>query len=124
MTPEMMRSQWELYSKAWSAGSGEERKGLLSQCLLADFGYVDPRIECHGYGEITKLMEAFQERQPGGRFALRSIFAHHGTALVNWQLVTRDGTASNLGFDFVKFDESGKIRDVTGFFVPPAANES
>ena len=116
MSPEAMREQWEGYGKAWSAVSDAERETLLSQSLANYFHYIDPRIECHGQQDVIQNLEAFQQRQPGGRFALKSILTHHDTALVNWQLIKGDGTAANLGFDFVRFDQSGHIHEITGFF--------
>lgn len=119
MTPEEMRSKWELYAKAWSPVSDAERKQLLHDSLAQDFSYIDPRIECHGQKEVVTNLEAFQQRQPGGSFALRSILPHHDVALVNWQLIKQDGTEANQGFDFVRFNGSGLIAQITGFFVPP-----
>lgn len=122
MSPEEMRAKWELYGKAWSPVSDAERKQLLQDSLTPDFSYVDPRIECHGQQEVIHNLEAFQQRQPGGSFALRSMLPHHEVALVNWQLIKKDGTAANQGFDFVRFAPSGLIASITGFFVPPNAS--
>jgi len=77
MTAEEMRSKWELYSKAWSPVSDAEQKELLNDSLTQDFSYIDPRIECHGQEEVIPNLETFQQRQPGGSFALRSILAHN-----------------------------------------------
>ena len=124
MTPESMREQWELYAKAWSPVSDRERKDLLTRSLAVDYHYIDPRIECRGHAEVIQNLEAFQQRQPGGSFALKSILTHHNILLVNWQLMKRDGTAANLGFDFVRFDSSEHIEEITGFFVPPSTPPS
>jgi hypothetical protein len=70
---------------------------------------------------MQKNLEAFQGRQPGGRFALRDCLPHHDVALVNWQLIKGDGTASNTGYDFVQFAPSGQIARITGFFAKPSA---
>ncbi len=119
MNPEEMRSKWELYAKAWSPVSDAERKQVLEHSLSPDFFYVDPMIECHGQKELIVNLEAYQQRQPGGSFVLRSFLPHHDVALVNWQLIKKDGTAANLGSDFVRFTGSGLIASITGFFVPP-----
>lgn len=120
MSPEEMRSKWEMYGKAWSPITEAERKQLLQNSLTPNFSYIDPRIECHGHADVIRNLEAFQQRQPGGSFALKSILPHHDVALVNWQLIKPDGTGANLGFDFVRFAPSGLIESITGFFVPPS----
>ncbi len=120
MESEAMRAQWERYGESWSAVSDTERRDLLTLSLTPDFFYVDPRIECRGHEDIVKLMEAFQQREPGGSFALKSMLTHHDAALVNWQWIQRDGAATSLGFDCVRFDISGRTEEITGFFVPAA----
>jgi hypothetical protein len=59
---------------------------------------------------MMKNLEAFQERTPGGSFALRDILPHHDVALVNWQLVKSDGTATNKGYDSVRPTDSAGNR--------------
>jgi hypothetical protein len=107
--PDQMRATWELYGKAWAAESDPERRSFLSQAVTADFTYFDPRIVCEGQEQMMKNLEAFQERTPGGSFALRDILPHHDVALVNWQLVKSDGTATNKGYDSVRFNDAGLI---------------
>jgi SnoaL-like domain len=121
MKPEDMSAQWELYARAWSAVSDPERTDILHKALAPSFTYMDPRIECKSASEMQKNLEAFQGRQPGGRFALRDCLPHHDVALVNWQLIKGDGTASNTGYDFVQFAPSGQIARITGFFAKPSA---
>jgi SnoaL-like domain len=121
MKPEDMSAQWELYARAWSAVSDPERTDILHKALAPSFTYMDPRIECKSPSEMQKNLEAFQGRQPGGRFALRDCLPHHDVALVNWQLIKGDGTASNTGYDFVQFAPSGQIARITGFFAKPSA---
>jgi hypothetical protein len=121
MKPEELCAQWEVYAKGWSAVSDAERQELFHKALSPTFTYLDPRIECKNQAEMLKNLEAFQERQPGGRFALRECLPHHDVALVNWQLIKGDGTPSNVGYDFVQFAPSGLIAKITGFFGRPSA---
>jgi len=77
MNVEEKRAQWELYGRAWSPVSDAERQQLLKDTLSHDFYYIDPRIDCHGHADvIANLFQAFQQCQPGGSFALRSIIAY------------------------------------------------
>jgi hypothetical protein len=111
-----MRARWERYAMAWGPVGAEERKQILNETLAEGFHYLDPRIECHGQDEVTRNLEAFQQRQPGGGFVLRDILAHHNVAMVSWQLIKKDGEASNRGHDVARFDQAGFIKDITGFF--------
>lgn len=121
MTSDDMRLKWELYARAWSAKTDAERNRILDEVLSADFTYLDPRIACGSHAEVASNLKAFQERQPGGSFALRDILAHHDFAMVSWQLIQGDGTATNHGYDIVRFTDAGQLANITAFFAKPAS---
>jgi hypothetical protein len=122
MTSDDMRAKWELYAKAWSAQNDADRNRILNEVLSADFTYLDPRISCRTHAEVAANVKAFQERQPGGSFALRDILTHHDVAMVNWQLIQADGAATNRGYDIVRFTDAGQFAGITAFFAKPTSS--
>ena len=67
----------------------EERKQILNETLAEGFHYLGPRIECHGQEDVTRNLEAFQQRQTGGSFVLLDILGHHNVAMISWQLIKK-----------------------------------
>ncbi len=118
---EEFRSTWELYAKAWTAVSTVERQHLLEQSVGSDCIYSDPLVQCRGLGELIAYIEQFQQGLPGGAFSTQEFDEHHDQALATWNMVDARGTVLNPGTSFVRFDESRRLAQMTGFFSVPKA---
>ena len=106
---------YQQYVEAWSAISDENRRSILQSVVEPEVIYRIPRMEGTGHAIILQDMTEFQEKFPGGRFALHSVSEHHDLALMEWQLILPDGTASVLGHDAVQVSPDGKLARITTF---------
>ena len=89
--------RYRQYVEAWAAISDQERRAILNSVLATDIHYRIPRMEGTGHSIVIEDMNAFQEKFPGGKFALRSVSEHHDVALMEWQLILPDGTPAVVG---------------------------
>ncbi len=110
------RTTWEIYAKAWSGVDAAERQALLDQSVHPDCLYTDPMVQCRGHRELIAYLEQFQIGLPGGSFKTHSFRNHHDQALADWDMLDGSGSSANLGTSFVRFDESGRLVQITGFF--------
>ncbi len=121
MQPEIMRSTWDVYAKAWSNISAEERQRLLNESVSKACVYTDPRALCHGHAELTAHIQSFQKMVPGGGFETEAFTMHHNHALAHWRTVDASGAALPSGVDALVYDDEGLLVQITGFPVPPQA---
>ena len=113
--PSKVLDLYKHYVEAWSAISDQDRRSILETVLETEIAYRVPRIEGAGHVIVIEDMNAFQEKFPGGRFALRSVSEHHDVALMEWQLILPDGTPSVLGHDAIRVAPGGKIGQIITF---------
>lgn len=106
---------YKQYVEAWSAISDDERRNILGSVLDTDVVYRVPRMEGTGHAIVIEDMNEFQAKFPGGKFALRSVSEHHDVALMQWQLILADGTASVLGHDAIRMAPEGKLGQIITF---------
>ena len=65
------------------------------------------------------------EQFPGYRFRQTSpVDVHHDRARWGWELVSAEGVPYVAGVDYALLDADGRLREVTGFFEPPAAQSA
>jgi hypothetical protein len=106
---------WKEYATAWTNVSDEERRQILDRVLTADLAYSGPTGISIGHEGVLKDIESVQTKAPGASFVARSAFAHHEFALIEWQLILPDGTASSMGFDSIRLSTTGQIEGIVWF---------
>ena len=113
--PSKAAQLYKRYATAFSAISDEERRKILNSTVETTVTYRIPRMEGTGHQIILDDIHEFQTKWPGGRFALHSVSEHHDVALMEWQLILADGTASVRGHDAVRITPEGKLAQIITF---------
>jgi len=114
------RDAWNLYERylaGWRAVPDAEREQLTAAVVAADAHYKTRNHETGGRATMIADMAAFQQRFPGGHFAIGDVATHHDVALLTWILVKADGTEVARGHDQLRVAD-GKIVDILTF--PPS----
>lgn len=112
------------YLTAFAEPDENVRRELVGRCFAPDATLADPPFEATGHDQLVATFGGVVEHYPDHRFVRTSgVDEHHGTARYSWSLVAPDGSAPFTGIDIVRFDETGMIAAVTGFFgeLPAAA---
>lgn len=114
------RSTYLLYLDAWSDVTSEKRTSILEQTVSADLGYLDAMTKRRGRADLAAHLAAFQQRRPGFRFGLTSLLVHERQGLAEWAMIDPAGKTVVTGYDALRFDDAGRIREITGFASTPA----
>lgn len=104
---------------AYCDGDSARRAAAVARTWCADGRLVDPPLQSRGHDGISAQAEALLSQFPGHSFRRCSgIDQHNGFARYEWQLCNAEGQAVVQGCDFAEFDDSGRLRQVVGFFGP------
>jgi hypothetical protein len=106
---------YKRYATAFSAVSEQERRSILEAVLDEEVVYHTPNTEGTGRSIVIDDINGFQAKFPGGSFALHSVSEHHDVALMEWQLILADGTASVRGHDAIRVTPQGKFGQIITF---------
>lgn len=111
---------WEVYTGSWSEPDKAQRQMIFDQCLHPECEYSDANIVVVGHAGLSEYMTGFQKNVPGGRFVTTSFVEHHGRTLAHWDMVI-GGQVVGQGASFAHFHADGRLRQMTGFSLPGAA---
>lgn len=111
-----LRKTWERYASAWKAPSADEKRALLDGATLPNAVYTDPLHRTETRDALIEYMLEFHRQVPGGHFETTWFMSHHGCGAARWCMRGADGTALGEGVSYVVFDDSGRLRSMTGFF--------
>jgi hypothetical protein len=107
----------EAYLQAYSEPDADRRRELIERAFTPDATLADPPFEAAGHDALHATFGAVLDQYPRHAFRRTSdVDAHHDAARYQWQMVGPDGTVAFAGTDVVRFDRSGKIASVVGFF--------
>ena len=115
----------DTYLAAWNETDPTRRLTLVQQAWAADGRLIDPPLAAEGHAAISEMAAALQGQFPGQRFRRAStIDTHHDYLRFAWELVAPDGTVTLAGMDVGELAADGRLRRITGFFGPLAAEQS
>jgi hypothetical protein len=114
MTNQEAWAIYQSYVNGWKSISAAEREQIATAVLAPEVRYATPRHESGGRHTIIGDEAAFQERFPGGHFAIGDVSAHHDVALLTWVLVKADGAEVARGHDQIRV-AAGKIVELITF---------
>ena len=114
-----LESIWETYVSAWKLTSKAAQRERLGGCLAADCVYTDPLTVARGVEALLEYMAAFHEQVPGGHFVTVQFFSHHERCAARWKMVNATGEPLDEGVSYGEYDETGRLKRMTGFFNPP-----
>lgn len=107
----------EAYLRAYSEPDGDRRRELIEQAFAPDATLADPPFDAAGHDALHATFGAVLDQYPRHSFRRTSdVDEHHDVARYRWQMVGPDGTVAFAGTDVVRFDGTGKIASVVGFF--------
>ena len=110
------------YFAMWNESDPGRRRELIEATWSPDASYVDPMFAAEGPDALDALVARVHTQFPGHRFRLTgAVDAHHDRARWSWELAGPDGRPPVVaGVDFAVLAPDGRLREVTGFFEPPA----
>ena len=110
------------YFAMWNETDPARRHEVIATTWSRDASYVDPLFAAEGAAALDGLVAGVHEQFPGHRFRLTgAVDIHHDRARWGWELAGPDGgPAVAVGVDFAVLALDGRLREVTGFFEPPA----
>jgi hypothetical protein len=107
----------EAYLQAYSEPDADRRRELIEQAFAPDATLADPPFDAAGHDALHATFGAVLDQYPRHAFKRTSeVDEHHDAARYRWQMVGPDGTVAFAGTDVVRFDGTGKIASVVGFF--------
>ncbi|MBA3906642.1 MAG: nuclear transport factor 2 family protein [Pseudonocardiales bacterium] len=103
------------YIAAWNTEDDAERREAVATAFAPDATYTDPLADVAGHDGIAALIAGAQQQFAGWTFRLAGpVDGHHGQARFTWTLGP-DGQEVVVGFDVVRLDDGGRIKEVLGF---------
>jgi hypothetical protein len=115
----------DTYLAAWNETDATRRLALVEQAWSSDGCLTDPPLAAEGHTAISEMAAALHGQFPGHRFRRASaIDMHHDALRFAWELVAPDGTVALAGMDVGQLAADGRLRRITGFFGPLAAEQS
>ena len=113
----------EAYFAMWNETDPARRRAAIERAWATDASYLDPMFAAEGADGLEALVAGVHQQYPGHRFRLTDpVDAHHDRARWGWEFVGPDGGTSVVaGVDFAVLAPDGRLRQVTGFFAPPAS---
>ena len=106
----------------WNEPDSDRRPALIEATWSPGASYVDPMFAAEGAAALDALVAGVHQQFPGHRFRLtQPLDVHHDRARWGWELVGPDGVPVAAGVDFAVLAPDGRLREVTGFFEPPAS---
>lgn len=110
---------WETYASSWGAKTAEKKRSLYEQSLAEDCTYTDPLTQRRGFDELLAYMTEFHQMIPGGHFHTLEFIAHNDRSVARWELRDGDENVVDTGISYGEYGPDGKLKTMTGFFVPP-----
>ena len=112
----------EAYFAMWNEPDPSLRRAAIERAWAPDASYLDPMFAAEGADGLDALAAGVHQQYPGYRFRqTEAVDAHHDRARWGWELVGPDGGAPLVaGVDYAVLAPDGRLRQVTGFFTPPA----
>jgi hypothetical protein len=114
------KTVWEHYTSAWKLTSIAEKRALFADCLAPACVYTDPLTIARGWDALLEYMVAFHAQVPGGHFVTQQFFSHHRCSVARWTMLNAEGETLDEGISYAEYDDEGRLRNMTGFFAPPA----
>lgn len=115
-----LETVWERYVSTWKLTSIAEKHELFSTCLSRECVYTDPLTLARGWQELLDYMVQFHAQVPGAYFVTQQFLTHHRCSVARWKMVSAEGLTLDEGISYAEYDDAGRLRNVTGFFTPPA----
>jgi hypothetical protein len=107
----------ETYLQAYSEPDDDRRRELIERAFAPDATLADAPFEAAGHDALHATFGAVLDQYPRHEFRRTSdVDEHHDAARYRWQMVGPNGAVAFAGTDVVRFDGSGKIASVLGFF--------
>ncbi|HEY7047348.1 MAG TPA: nuclear transport factor 2 family protein [Jatrophihabitantaceae bacterium] len=111
------------YFAMWNETDADKRREIIAATWVDDASYVDPMFTAAGHDGLDALAAGAQQQFPGHTFRLTTpVDVHHDRARWGWDLVSPDGNPVVIGVDYAVLSDDGRLREITGFFEPPAAS--
>ncbi|GGJ27219.1 nuclear transport factor 2 family protein [Deinococcus roseus] len=113
-----IRKGLDLYAQIWAENDPAKRAVLMKEGLTEDFHFMNNRTQSVGHSGFEDFVVSMKSSFPGLVVVFGPLAQHHNVARVAWQLRRPDQSLLAEGFDVLGFDESGKIKSLTGFVGP------
>ena len=111
------------YCDAWNEADPAKRDAMLAVVWTDDGVYSDPTVQTIGRSDLVAHIGRVLARNPDSRILRTSrADAHHGLLRFTFARITAKGEVLRDGIDFGELSVDGKLRRITGFFGPVAAN--
>jgi len=81
-----------------------------------EVAFSNPDTQGKGLGDLTVHIEDFQRQFPGAWFRGNKLIVHHGQLLAEWTMFNGDGTEFLTGNSYARFDETGMLTELAGFW--------
>lgn len=104
------------YLALWEITSASEREKALRAIWTSSSIHENPFNHSVGFAPLLAEIEAFQRNMPNHVLQIRSFKVSQKSVLISLDLLSPTGENILPGFDYIEFDESGKIQRVVGFF--------
>jgi uncharacterized protein YndB with AHSA1/START domain len=102
---------------SWSVVDANERERALSAIADPAIRFRDRFSHVDGLTDLVPHIGAAQRFMPGMKLERKGAVRHcQGTVLADWSAVGPDGQPRGSGTNVYRFDASGRIVDVTGFW--------
>ncbi len=110
---------WETYSASWKLETSKEKRDVFESCLDSQCVYNDPMTKTKGWDSLIEYMLDFHKRVPGGYFVTKYFLAHNNQSIARWDMKNSDDVILGDGISYGKYNESGKLVSMTGFYETP-----
>jgi hypothetical protein len=109
----------------WNETDAARRRRVIEAAWSRDASYVDPTFAAEGPDALDAMVAGVHRQFPEHQVRLSgAIDVHHDRARWGWELVgPGGGPPVAAGIDFAVLAPDGRLREVTGFFNPPAGRE-
>ena len=113
------KTTWDIYTSSWKAATAAEKKALFEQSLDPACEYQDPLVSASGWDALLNYMHDFHQQVPGGSFVTRHFLSHHQQSMARWEMLDGDNKIIGEGLSHGRYNDSGKLIAMTGFFDTP-----
>lgn len=110
---------WETYTSSWKANSEDKKRAIFEQCLDVNCEYTDPLAKTTSLDDLLDYMVDFHAQVPGGYFVTKRFMAHNDQSIAEWDMKNGDNVVIGVGISYGKYNKSGKLISMTGFFETP-----
>jgi len=110
---------WETYTSSWKAESASDKRAIFEKSLDSECVYNDPLVNTTGWDALVAYMLDFHQQISGGHFVTSYFLAHNQQSIAKWEMRSGDNAVMGVGISYGKYNESGKLILMTGFFETP-----